>query len=145
MLAVSKYQKEYIHDCKTKMRAQLDVYKKLIAECKNKEGKNEPSLYIAIDYFEAEFFNNLVILLDALFVHRLRDKEGKEENPLNEVRILANSMITNKNILLSDKSIKRDPGKSILKLKPGESIKINEEQFSKLSDAFFEEIEKKYL
>ena len=85
MLAVSKYQKEYIDDCKTKMRAQLDVYRKLIAECKNKEGKNEPSLYIAIDYFEAEFFNNLVILLDALFVHRLRDKEGKEENPLNEV------------------------------------------------------------
>ena len=145
MLAVSKYQKEYIEDCKIRLDAQLETYKKLIAECKNKEGKNEPSLYIAIDYFEAEFFNNLVILLDALFVHRLRDKEGKDGNPLNEVRILANSIITNKNILLSDKTIKQDPDKSILKLKAGESIKINEEEFSKLSDAFFEEIEKKYL
>lgn len=142
MLDVSKYQKEYIDDCKTRVNAQLATYKRLIAECKNKEGRNEPSLYIAIDYFEAEFFNNLVILLEAFFVHRLRDKEG---NLLNEVRILANSMITNNNIMLADKTSKLDPDKSILKLKPGESIKINEEQFSKLSDAFFEEIKKKYL
>jgi hypothetical protein len=36
-----------------------------------------------------------VLLLDHMFVHRLSGAEGKDGNPLNEVRVLVNSLLYN--------------------------------------------------
>jgi len=69
----------------------------------------------------------------------------KDGNPLNEVRMLCNSMMTNHNILGADKTIKYDPAKSVLKYRFGDQIKLNEADFTRLSGAFFAEIERKYL
>jgi hypothetical protein len=44
----------------------------------------------------------------------------------------------------TDNTIKMKPDKSILKYKVGEEIKLSEGDFSKLSKAFFAEIESKY-
>jgi hypothetical protein len=73
-----------------------------------------------MEAFEATFFNNMVLLLDYLFVHRLRTVEGKDGNPLNEVRILCNSMLLNDNIMTADKSIKLSPEGSVLKYRVGD-------------------------
>ena len=105
--------------------------------------------------FEAAFFNNMVLLLDYFFVHRLRGIEGKDGNPLNEVRVLSNSMLQNENIMstsyskpmasaLGDKSIKLSPDKSVLKHQFGDEIKLTEADFLRISEAFFEEIERKF-
>jgi hypothetical protein len=48
--------------------------------------------------------------------------ELKDGNPLNEVRVLCNSITTNKGKLCSDKTIKLDPAKSILGFKVGDEI-----------------------
>ena len=49
------------------------------------------------------FFNDQVLLLDHMFVHRLTGIEGKDGNPLNEVRVLCNSILLNQGKLQVDK------------------------------------------
>ena len=39
--------------------------------------------------FEAVYFNNMVLVLDRLFVHRIRQVAGKDGTPLNELELLA--------------------------------------------------------
>ncbi len=106
---------------------------------------DEPLLNTAIETFEPHFFNNMVLTLDSYFVHRARAIEKKDGNPLNEVRMLCNSMMNNNNMMCADKTIKFDPAKSVLKYGVGDEIKLNEADFILLSSAFFAEIESKYL
>jgi hypothetical protein len=61
----------------------------------------------------------MVLILDTYFTHRSRTTEGKDGNPLNEVRVLCNSILENKRVLRADKSIKLKPETSVLKLPPG--------------------------
>jgi hypothetical protein len=60
----------------------------------------------------------MVLILDTYFTHRSRTTEGKDSNPLNEVRVLCNSILENKSVLRADKSIKLKPETSVLKLPP---------------------------
>jgi len=87
----------------------------------------------------------MVLALDSYFVHRARAIEKKDGNPLNEVRMLCNSMMNNNDILCADTTIKYNPAKSMLKHRVGDEIKLNEADFILLSSAFFAEIERKYL
>ncbi|HEY6284360.1 MAG TPA: hypothetical protein VIX20_01750 [Ktedonobacteraceae bacterium] len=145
MLGVKKYTQTYIDECRSKVNGQLSTYNNLITTARNPVGKNEKSLNSAIESFEPVFFNNLVLLLDALFVHRLRFIEGKDGNPLNEVRVLCNSMLNNKNIMCADNTIKLNPATSVLKYKVGDEITLSEAEFLRLFKAFFAEIEMKYM
>jgi hypothetical protein len=52
--------------------------------------------------------------------------------------------MNHKNRFTAEKAIRYDPAKSVLKYKEGDEIRIKELDFSKLSNAFFREIEKKY-
>jgi hypothetical protein len=88
--------------------------------------------------------DNLILLLDACFVHRTRAREGKDGNPLNEVRMLCNSILRNAGVLGADKTIKYEPETSVLKLRIGDEIALDEGQIWLLSDAFFAEIQHKF-
>ncbi|MBI3243400.1 MAG: hypothetical protein HYZ49_14015 [Chloroflexi bacterium] len=140
MLGVRNYTKEYIDGCRSRVDLDLSTYKKLVAAA-----RNQPESVKAIEAFEATFFNNMVLLLDHFFVHRLRVVEGKDGNPLNEVRLLCDSMMNNKNIMRADKTIKFDPAKSVLKYKVGDEIKLNQADFLLIYKAFFAELESKFL
>jgi hypothetical protein len=87
----------------------------------------------------------MVIVLAHLFVHRLRTVEGKDGNPLNEVRVLADSLMLHDGVLSIDKSIRLSPDKTVLKYHRGDRIKLSEADFVALSQAYFSEIEAKYL
>jgi len=141
MLGMKKYSKHYIAACRARVDADLRSYRKQV-------GKTPPK------DFEVRFFNDQVLLLDYMFVHRLPGIEGKDGNPLNEVRVLCNSLLLNKGKLQVDKlpdwpnsaisSLKLPPDKSTLKLKPGQQVALTEADFVRLSKAFFTEIEKRF-
>jgi hypothetical protein len=63
---------------------------------------------------------------------------------LNEVRVISNSIMTNKGRLLPDKTIKLDPEKSVLKYKVGEKIEAKKADFERSAAAFFKEIKQRY-
>jgi hypothetical protein len=96
------------------------------------------------DGAEATLLNNLVIVLDAQFVHRLRAVEGKDGNPLNEVRLLAASLLTNNGRMLADKQIKLDPASSLLGHAVGDEIRLTQPDFARLAQAYFAEIDKRF-
>lgn len=142
MLGMKKYSKDYIDACRARVEADRRAYRKQVGKVPNEE-------------FEVRFFNSQVLLLDHMFVHRLAGIEGKDGNPINEVRILCNSLLLNRGKLQIDKlpgwpesagsSIRLSLETSILKLRAGDDVRLREADFARLSNAFFAEIEKKYL
>jgi len=144
MLSVNKYSQKYLDDCRSKIDMQLSTYKKLVNTAR-KQASDKESINAAIGSFELNFFNNLVLALDNLFANRSRALEGKDGNPLNEVRLLCNSIMNNNNRLVADKQIRFDPAKSVVKYKTGDEVCLNEAEFTRLSKAFFYEIEDKYV
>ena len=141
MLGMKKYTKSYIAACRARLDADLRAYRKQVGKAPSKE-------------FEARFFNDQVLLLDYMFVHRLSGIEGKDGNPMNEVRVLCNSILFNDGKLQVEKlagwpnsavsALTLPPEKSILKLEVGDEIRLSEDDFVRLSKAFFAELEKKY-
>lgn len=142
MLCMNNYEPAYINECRTRVQAQLTAYQTLMAAASKHD---DQPLNTAFTAFEPVFFNNMVLLLDQLFVHRSRALELKDGNPLNEVRVLCNSLLTNNVKLVADKQIKLNSAKSVLGYKVGDEINLSEEDFIRLSGAFFGEIEKKFL
>lgn len=139
---MKKYSREYIDACRARVDGDLRAYRKQVGGASAKE-------------FESRFFNAQVLLLDHMFVHRLTGVEGKDGNPLNEVRVLCNSLLYNKGKVQMEKlpdwpnsagaSLKLPPDKSVLGLENGDDIRLSEADFTRLAKAFFAEIEKRYL
>src|SRR5438105_11836925 len=138
---MKKYPKAYIAACRARVDADLRAYRSQVGKAPTKE-------------FERRFFNDQVLLLDYMFVHRLSGIEGKDGNPLNEVRVLCNSILLNRGKLQVERlpgwpmsavsSLTLSPEKSVLKLKNGDEIKLTEADFARLADAFFAELRKRY-
>ncbi len=144
MLCMNNYEQDYIDECRQRVNVQLASYRNLIAAI-DQTATNVKPLQEAINSFEPVFFNNLVLLLDQLFVHRSRAIEGKDGNPMNEVRVICNSLLNNKGKLIADKGIKLNPAKSILGYKVDDEIKLTEADFKHLSNGFFSAVENVFL
>ena len=135
MLGVSSYSHEYVKQCQTNVDTTVKAYKKVAAAAKRDA---------SIARFEPLFFHHMVLTLDEYFVHRLRGKEGKDGNPLNEVRIIASSLMVDDGVFTVEKAIKYAPDTSVLGYAPGDRIALDEAQFTKLAKAYFEEMVTKF-
>src|SRR5437870_9211226 len=141
MLGMKTYTQNCIDACRAKVDADLRAYRKQVGKAPSKE-------------FEGRYFNDQVLLLDYMFVHRLTGIEGKEGNPLNEVRVLCNSILLNRGRLQVDKlpgwpnsagsGIKLPPEKSVLKLEVGDEVRLTEANFAHLSPAFYAVLERRF-
>jgi hypothetical protein len=129
MLGVKSYTHEFIEGCRDKAAADIGAF---------------DALETPPPQFEARFFNNLVVVLDAMFMHRLRTVEGKDGNPMNEVRVLSNSLLEHGGRMTADKTIKLLPEKSLLGYEYGSQIEVTRADFQRLSDAYFAAIEDKF-
>jgi hypothetical protein len=93
---------------------------------------------------EPVFFNAAVLALDRRFVHRVRMVTGKDGTPLNELELIADSLMNNGAVLRDNSVIKYVPENSVLELKVGDRIALTADQFERLAAAVFAELAEKY-
>jgi hypothetical protein len=95
--------------------------------------------------FEALYFNNMTVVLDRYFVHRVRAVTGKDANPLNEVELIVESLMNNDGVLQGSSVLKYVAEQSVTQLKIGDRIQLTADQFERLSAAFLAELEQKFV
>jgi hypothetical protein len=132
MLAVSSYPQDQIDAARADVAAALAAFDVLPASP-------------ARDALEPVFCNNLLVALDARFTHRVRAKEGKDGNPLNEVRLLCEALVEHGAVFAEPpKSMKYKPEAAVLGLAPGDAVALSRDDVASISDAFFAELEARY-
>ena len=99
----------------------------------------------ALAALEPTLFNGVTLALDRRFVHRLRGVTGKNSTPLNELELVANSLMDNGGTLQTDTVIKYRSGETVLKLEPGDQIALDADRFEALSAGVLDELRDKYL
>jgi hypothetical protein len=143
MLGRKDFTRQELEQAQKAVKQQLSAYRKLLKALDGASEDAEVSASLA--RIEPLLFNNMTLVLDRYFVHRLRSVTGKDGNPLNEVELLADSLMSNDGELRGNNVIKYKPEDSVLKLQLGDPIRINADQFEALSDAFFADLEAKYV
>jgi hypothetical protein len=134
MLGVKTYERDYIDSCRAQMEDMLARYAAVV------DAAGDAWSRAALAELEPKLLNQLVVALDACFVHRIRAIEGKDGNPLNEVRMLAASILQHGAVLTLDKTIKYKLERSVLGIAAGEPIALDPARFAKVLDAFIAEI-----
>ena len=71
MLGMKTYSQDYIDVCQARVDANFQAYRES-----------------AVQAVRGSLFHDQVLLLDQKFVHWLTGIEGKDGNPLNEVRVI---------------------------------------------------------
>jgi hypothetical protein len=75
---------------------------------------------------------------------RERDR-GQGRHLLNEVWMIANSILQNGGVRAADKTIQYKPETSVLKLKVGDRIELSAVEFARLAEAFITQMEAKFV
>jgi hypothetical protein len=89
--------------------------------------------------------NALLLALDRRFVHRVRPVSGKDTHPVTEVELLAACLIDHDGVLTTNKVITYRPERAVLGLRPGDAIALDAAAFERLADAFFTELETRFV
>jgi len=144
MLSVNSYPRTYVDGCRAKIEGQIEAYGNVVAAAAKVGAKDGTRLDAALAEFEPRFCNHMVMVVDDYFLHRSRNLGLKDGNPLNEVRVICNSLRDNDGLMAADKQIKMDPGSSVLKLHVGDEISLSIDDLQRLAEAFFREIERRY-
>jgi len=141
MLGRKTFTQEELDDATTAIDRQLEAYKKLVEAIDT----SDPKVASAVEAFEPLFSNNLMLALDRRFVHRLRGVTGKDGTPLNEVELMAESLMNNGGVLRGNNVIKLIPEQTVVKLEIGDEIRLSAAQLEGLAEAFLAEIRAKYV
>jgi hypothetical protein len=145
MLSIASYTRDYIDTCRSTVDMTVAAYENLGSAVKTTAGIDLAPVEFALASFEPAFYNHMVLALDGYFSNRARNKEGKDGNPLNEVRMLCGALMQNNGRLEADRTIKWRPETTVLGYQIGDEIRLTTADFSRLSKAFFAELESKYL
>jgi hypothetical protein len=142
MLGRKDYTKKELEDGRERVAAQLKSHRALTKAVAKTGADNVEK---AMAKFDRTFFNNLLLSLDRLYVHRLRMSTGKDGNPLNEVELIVESLLNNDGVFRTNKVIAYEADESVTGLSEGDRIELDEKQFDRLSKAFFEDLERKFV
>jgi hypothetical protein len=137
----TNYTKDELEHANAAVRSQLTTFRKLAAVVDSSDRKAAS----ALTAFEARYANDLVLALDRLFVDRARSVAGTDCNALNEVELLADSLIGNGGILRTEGDVTYVPDETVLGLESGDKIALTVALFERLSTSFLREISSKFV
>lgn len=129
MLAVSRYAPEYVERCRNTFHATIAACGKGLSST-----KGEPLVTC-----------QLIVALEGWFAQRTRGMEGKDGNPMNEVRLLASSITHHGGVLTLEKGLRLTVEGSVLGIAPGDVIAPSLHDLAHLVDAFLDAIERTYV
>jgi hypothetical protein len=89
-------------------------------------------------------WNQLMVALDRWFSLRNPKVEGRDGNPINEVRAIAESVTEHGSVMTVPRGIKLAPESSVLGFEEAEEISLDGDAFERLFDAFLAEVEEKF-
>jgi hypothetical protein len=141
MLGRKTYTQEELDHARTAIHEQLGAYRALADAIDG----SDPEAAAAVEALEPVLFNNMTLVLDRYFVHRLRGVTGKDGNPLNEVELLSESLMNNDGVLRGNNVVKFKPEQSVTGLEPGERIRLGADEFERLAGAFLADLEAKFV
>jgi hypothetical protein len=130
MLAQKTYPTEHIDRCRLAVDERIAAYHRAVADTGARQRTT----------FEQLYCRDLMVLLDAWFMHRTRAVEGKDGNPANEVRMLAASIIHHNGVLAADSTIRYRAEHSITELEIGAPINLTIDQTQHLAHAYLDTI-----
>ena len=139
MLAVTSYSEVYVQLTAAKVESQLAACAALAASVKD-NAKAEAALAA----FAPRHFNAMLLALDHHFMHRMRGAEGKDGNPINEVRMLVDSIMENDGVLKANSTIKYKAETSVAGIAVGDTVELNADTFGRLAKAYVVEIGKRF-
>jgi hypothetical protein len=142
MLGRKTYTQEELDRAQAAMAAQVTAYRNLVDAVAS---GTDTKAGVALEAFEPLFFNNLTVALDRFFVYRLRVVTGKNCNPINEVELIAASVMADNGVLQGSNVIKYRPEESVLQLAVGDPIRLTVDDFERLAEAFFAVLERKFV
>ena len=141
MLGMGEYDQDYIDACRSRVETQTAMFHEVAQAARDHGDADVSGLEGALESLEYEYFNNMLLVLDGYFVHRPRGGEGRDGGALDEVRVLARSLMHNGGTVAADPEIPLDPSRSVLGLAVGDPITLDLQQFRRLSNAFLRAIE----
>jgi hypothetical protein len=121
-----------VQSCRDEIAAQIRAYRDLVGAASKASGMSLTRIDAALAAFEPAFFNNLLIALDTRFAPRLHGAG----DAVDEVRLLAASLIGNGGVLKVDAAIAYQPETSVLRIDIGERIALNADDFEAVCAAF---------
>lgn len=142
MFGRKDYTQDELDQARAAVDRQLRTYRELAAAAST---VSDPGVTLVLEALEPVVFDNMVLVLDRYFVHRLRMITGKDGNPVNEVELLTESLMNNDGVLRVGNVVKYKPAESVLGLTAGDRIQLSADQFEQLATAFFADLEKKFL
>jgi hypothetical protein len=134
MLGRSTYPTAQIAACRAEMAELCATWRAIAA-------RSEPK---ARAEAEVQVFNQMAVALEGWFIHRLGGVEGKDGNPLNEVRLLAQGVTSNGGYFPSDNAIKWRPEASVTGYRAGDKIALSEAIFARLTEAYLDAVSAKF-
>jgi hypothetical protein len=145
MLGTKEYEPDYVDACRSRVETQVAMFREVAQAARDHGDADVSALEGALESLEYEYFNNMLIVLEGCFVHRLSDAEGKGGGgkAMHEVRVLARSLVENGGTVLTDPELTLEPDRSVLGLSAGDPITLTLHQFRRISDAFWREIQSK--
>lgn len=130
---------DYIASCRWRIESQIAAFDLLRAQA-----PGDGSMDGALQDIEDEYFVAMAGELEGMFAHRDRAKEGDGPGPLQEMRAVVEALNGNGGRFDPPPGSVLTAETTVLDLDPGDTIRLDREQFQRLADAFFDAVEAAY-
>jgi hypothetical protein len=133
-------EQDYVDACRSRSETQAAMFREVAQAARDHGDADVDLLEGALASLEYEYFNNMLIVLEGYFGERSRALVGRG-GAVDEVRAVVRSLMEDGGTFVPDPRSPLDPTRTVLRLAPGDPIRLTLQQYMRLADAFFRQVE----